>query len=69
MFCDDEGPFGGLKSVLGKTGTGKGMVVLVLKLDDRDKEVEIEVPERFAITPAIRQSLKGVRGVVDVQEI
>ena len=69
VFCDDGAPFGGLKSVLGKTGSGKGMVMLVLRLDDRDKEVEIEVPERFAITPAIRQSLKGVRGVVDVQEI
>ena len=45
------------------------MVILILRLPDRGEEVEVEIPSKFAITPTVRQSLKGVRGVIDVHEI
>ena len=69
IFLGDPLPLQGVRTVLQKTGKGGGMVILILRLPDRGEEVEVEVPSKFAITPTVRQSLKGVRGVIDVHEI
>ncbi len=69
IFLGDPVPLESVRTVLQKTGKGGGMVFLVLRLPDRGEEVEVEVPSKYAITPTVRQSLKGVRGVIDVHEI
>jgi len=69
LYVDEPDSLAPLKTILQRTGRGRGLVSLVLKLDQGGGEVEMDVPERYRISPSVRQSLKAVSGVLDVQEI
>ena len=69
LFIDEPSSLMPLKTILQRTERGRGLVSLVLKLDQGGGEVELEVRERYRISPSIRQSLKAVAGVLEVQEI
>jgi len=70
IYLRDPTPLASLRQIFHEEGSqlrGKGLVSLLVDVDD--KEVEIHLPNRFAVSPALRQRVKTVPGVVDVQEV
>ncbi len=57
----------GLVSILQGAGQGRGQVHLIVRLHDMAKEVEMKLQGGYAISPAVCQAIKAVRGVADVQ--
>jgi DNA polymerase-3 subunit alpha len=52
-----------IRGLLEREGKGRGKVVLLLDLDGR-QEVEVELPGGFRLSPAARQAIKAIPGVV-----
>ena len=70
IFLRDASPIASLRQIFYDEGPqlkGKGLVSLLVDVDD--KEVEIHLPNRYAVSPSLRQRVKTVPGVVDVQEV
>ena len=70
IYLRDPSPIGSLRQIFHDEGPqlkGKGLVSLLVDVDD--KEVEIHLPNRYAVSPSLRQRVKTVPGVVDVQEV
>ena len=63
IYLGDARPLDSLKSVLARDRRGRGRVSLVLDLAERD-EVEIELEGRYRLSPAIRQAVKAIPGLV-----
>ncbi len=70
ISVDDEAPITHLSGILdrGENGAG-GRVSLVLRLEGGLTEVEVELPERFDVSPQIRESVARTPGVLSVHEI
>ena len=56
-------PLENLKSILEREGRGRGKVKLVLALED-GQEVELALGGGYRLSPAIRQAIKAIPGVV-----
>ena len=56
-----------IRSILARGPQGRGVVTL-LPENDGTRDVEVVLPGHFAVTPLLAQSLKGVPGVVRVEE-
>ena len=56
-----------IRSILARGPRGCGVVTLLPESDDT-RDVEVVLPGHFAVTPLLAQSLKGVPGVVRVEE-
>ena len=54
--------------MLAGEGEGSGQVTVVSRLG-ATTEVEIELPDRYAISPAVRQAVKSLPGILKVQEL
>ncbi|MGB1088877.1 MAG: hypothetical protein ACPG06_10950, partial [Alphaproteobacteria bacterium] len=48
---------------------GKGVVRLIPQVDDMAVEAELQLPTRYALTPADRNALMALPGIVDVQTL
>lgn len=66
VFLNDEKPLSSIQTRLNKPG--RGVVSLVLMLGD-GREVDLELPGRFTVTPQIRNAVKAVQGVVEVEDV
>lgn len=70
IYLRDSAPLESLRQIFYDEGAalrGKGLVSLFIDIDDR--EVEIHLPNRYAVSPGLRQRVKILPGVVDVQEV
>jgi len=63
IYVEDQGPIDQLKQLLAREGRGRGRVALVLSLEN-DREVVVDLPGGFALSPAGRQAIKSVPGLV-----
>ena len=63
VFLSAAGPLDAIRGLLEREGKGRGKVVLLLDLDGR-QEVEVELPGGFRLSPAARQAIKAIPGVV-----
>ena len=68
VFVASADPLRPLHDVLAGEGEGSGQVTVVSRLDAAT-EVEIELPGRYAISPAVRQAVKSLPGILEVQEL
>ncbi|MCH9011466.1 MAG: DNA polymerase III subunit alpha [Proteobacteria bacterium] len=67
VFMSDPEPLESLKSLLEREAEGRGHIKLVLDLAD-GREVELELPGGYRLSPAARQAIKAVPGLV-VQDV
>jgi DNA polymerase-3 subunit alpha len=67
VFMNDPEPLESLKSLLQRETEGRGHIKLVLDLAD-GQEVELELPGGYRLSPAARQAIKAVPGLV-VQDV
>ena len=63
VFMNDPEPLESLKSLLERETEGRGHIKLVLDLAD-GQEVELELPGGYRLSPAARQAIKAVPGLV-----
>jgi len=68
VFVDSSVPLLPLHDILAGEGPGSGEVTVVTRLDSAT-EVEIKLPERYAISPAVRQAVKSLSRILKVQEL
>ena len=68
VFVNSADPLRPLHDVLAGEGEGSGEVTVVSRLDAAT-EVEIRLPEHYAISPAVRQAVKSLPGILEVQEL
>ncbi len=68
VFVASADPLRPLRDVLAGEGEGSGQVTVVSRLG-ATTEVEIELPDRYAISPAVRQAVKSLPGILKVQEL
>jgi len=69
VFVDKPDPLSPLKMLLDKHSRGRGLVSLILQTGNGHREVEVEVPGKFAISPPVRDAIKGLPGVIDVRDV
>jgi DNA polymerase III subunit alpha len=69
VFIDTHESLAPLKTLLETRGNGKSLVSLVMQTEDRHREVEMTVPGTFSISPPVRNAIKGLPGVLEVQEV
>ncbi len=67
VFMSDPEPLESLKNLLEREAEGRGQIKLVLDLAD-GQEVELELPGGYRLSPAARQAIKAVPGLV-VQDV
>ncbi len=67
VFMNDPEPLESLKSLLERETEGRDHIKLVLDLAD-GQEVELELPGGYRLSPAARQAIKAVPGLV-VQDV
>jgi DNA polymerase-3 subunit alpha len=67
VFMNDPQPLEILKNLLERETEGRGHIKLVLDLAD-GQEVELELPGGYRLSPAARQAIKAVPGLV-VQDV
>jgi len=68
IFLREMDPVEALAGVFKDHGTkGRGQVTLVLDTDDQ--EIEVLLDKTYRITPAMRNAVKSISGVVDVHDI
>ena len=68
VFVNSSDPLRPLHDMLAGEGEGSGEVTVVSRLDAAT-EVEIRLPDRYAISPAVRQAVKSLPGIIEVQEL
>jgi DNA polymerase-3 subunit alpha len=69
LYLSDAKPVESVSSLLAKVAKGKGSIIVNLRLDEGQREAEIRLPGGWAVSPTVRQALKAVRGVLDVQDL
>jgi DNA polymerase-3 subunit alpha len=63
VFLDGASALDAVRALLEREGRGRGKVVLLLDLED-DREVEVELPGGYRLSPAARQAIKAIPGVM-----
>ncbi|MEX1147050.1 MAG: DNA polymerase III subunit alpha, partial [Sphingomonadales bacterium] len=66
-IASDE-PLAGIRSVLDRCKGGRGLVSVIASLNSGLREVEITLPDRYAISPAVRSAVMAVDGVLDAND-
>ncbi|MEN3973864.1 DNA polymerase III subunit alpha [Emcibacter sp. SYSU 3D8] len=69
IVIDSDKPFDVVRDILEQGGRGKGLVHVTLKLPEMSRQVELTLPDRYKISPRLRDSLETVPGILEVQEI
>ena len=69
IVIDSDKPFDVVRDVLEQGGRGKGLVHVTLSLPESSRQVELTLPDRYKISPKLRDSLETVPGILEVQEI
>ncbi len=69
IVIDSDKPFDVVKDILERGGRGKGLVHVTLNLPETSRQVELTLPDRYKISPKLRDSLETVPGILEVQEI
>ena len=69
IFVDSAQPMEEIRSILGRCSGGRGYVSLIASLDQGRREVELTLNERYAISPAVRNAVMAVDGVIDATEL
>jgi DNA polymerase-3 subunit alpha len=67
IYLSDPAPVESLKALIGREARGKGRIWLIARAADR--EIEIALPGQYGCSPQLRQAIKAIPGIVDVQEI
>ncbi len=63
LFLGDRTALDSLSRALAREAPGRCRISLVLDLAD-GQEVELALPERYRLSPAMRQAIKAVSGLV-----
>ncbi len=69
IVLDSDRPFDVVRDVLAQGGRGRGLVHITLNLPESSRQVELTLPDRYKISPKLRDSLETVPGILEVQEI
>ncbi|MGE0667461.1 MAG: DNA polymerase III subunit alpha [Sphingomonadales bacterium] len=69
IVLDSDKPFDVVRDVLEQGGKGRGLVHITLNLPQTTRQVELTLPDRYKISPRLRDSLETVPGILEVQEI
>ena len=69
IVVDNPEPLDIIKSTLADGGQGNGYVYVTLSLADRQRRVELTLPNRYKVSPLLKDTLDIVPGILDVQEI
>jgi DNA polymerase-3 subunit alpha len=69
IVIDSDKPFDVVRDILEQGGRGRGLVHVTLKLPEMSRQVELTLPDRYKISPKLRDSLETVPGILEVQEI
>ncbi len=69
IVIHSDKPFDVVKDILEQGGRGKGLVHVTLNLPEMSRQVELTLPDRYKISPKLRDSLETVPGILEVQEI
>jgi DNA polymerase-3 subunit alpha len=67
LWVQDERPLAALKDALREDGPGKAQIKLQALIDGN--EVSIAVPGRFRLSGELRQQLRRMPGILNVQEL
>jgi DNA polymerase III subunit alpha len=67
IYLNDAGPVEPLKTLLQREAKGKGRIWLVAMTGER--EVEIALRGGFGCSPQLRQAIKALPGIVEVEEV
>jgi DNA polymerase-3 subunit alpha len=67
IYLNDSGPIEPLRTLLGREGKGKGRVWLVAMAGGR--EIDIALQGGYGCSPQLRQAIKALPGIIDVEEI
>lgn len=69
VFVCTPDPLDPLKTLLARHARGRSIVSLILQTADGRQEVEVEVPGKYALSPPVRDAIKGLPGVLEVREV
>jgi DNA polymerase-3 subunit alpha len=69
IVVDSERPFDVVRDVLEQGGRGRGLVHITINLPESSRQVELTLPDRYKISPKLRDNLETVPGILEVQEI
>ena len=69
ICLDNDSPLPGLRDALEDGAEGNGYVYVNLNLGADQRQVELTLPDRYKVTPSLRDRLETVPGVLEVQEI
>ena len=69
LVIDNDKPFDVVRDILEAGGRGKGFVHVALNLPDMSRQVELTLPDRYKISPKLRDNLETIPGILEVQEI
>lgn len=67
IYLNDAGSIESLKQLLGREARGKGRVWLVAMAGER--EIAMVLPGRYGCSPQLRQAIKTLPGIVEVEEV
>jgi DNA polymerase-3 subunit alpha len=67
IFVSDSQPIEPLKQLLGREARGKGRIWIVAMADGR--EIELVLPGRYGCSPQLRQAIRALPGIVEVEEV
>ncbi|HUI19368.1 MAG TPA: DNA polymerase III subunit alpha [Alphaproteobacteria bacterium] len=67
IYVNDASPLASLRHLLGREGKGKGRVWLVATAEGR--EVLIALQGRYGCSPQLRQAIRALPGIVEVEEV
>ena len=73
LFIDTSEPLEGLRAALSQGGPGRASVVVVSRLKATNggggRQVEIKLPDGYALTPEVLQTVRALPGITGVEEI
>lgn len=72
IYLKDDSHLEAIQEILNNNKNGRGRVTFKLNVknsDYPDCDVDIELPERYKISPAIRNAVASLKGVIEAKEI
>lgn len=69
VFLRDDSALQNLSNILVGHKGGRGYVTLILMLDEGAREVDITLADRYRISPAVRNAVTALNGVMEAQEV
>ena len=72
IYLKDDSNLDAIKEILKNNKNGRGRVTFKMNVkheDFPDCDVDVELPDRYKISPAIRNAVASLKGVIEAKEI